>query len=151
MVRRGVVVAALLAARGSLAAAKPALAWTPYLHLYSANRARDALVADNGIRVNGRLYPVRPEVLQAIQRFPEYFNGGVVGPDGMPDVTYGQAIIHPDHSGKWLKYLLANAWSTYQARGGDDEAQKNLAFTYGFLSHGAGDMWGHTYVNDFAE
>ena len=24
------------------------------------------------------------------------------------------------------------------------------AFTYGFVTHAAGDMWGHTLINDFA-
>ena len=126
-------------------------AWTPYTHLYTANIARGALLKDGGIKIGSTVYTVRPEVLQAIQNFPDYFNGGVVGPDGMPDITYGQAVIHPDHTGKWLSHLLSNAWATYKARGGDAEGQKILAFTYGFLSHGAGDMWGHTYVNDFAE
>ena len=69
----------------------------------------------------------------------------------MPDITYGQAVIQPDHTGKWLQAILANAWATFNARGGDDEGKKVLAFAYGFLAHGAGDMWGHTYVNDFAE
>jgi len=151
MVRRRVVLASLCVVVGLLAVTKPARAWTPYTHLFTANLARDAVLRDGGITINGHLYPLRPEVLEAITNFPLAFNGGVVGPDGMPDITYGQAVIHPNHTGKWLRHILSNAWSTYRARGGDAEAQKILAFSYGYLAHGAGDMWAHTYVNDFAQ
>ena len=30
------------------------------------------------------------------------------------------------------------------------EGQRDLAFTYGFLTHAGEDMWGHTFVNGFA-
>ncbi len=40
-----------------------------------------------------------------------------------------------------------------EARGWTDagERDKVMAFAYGFLTHGAGDMWAHTYVNQKAD
>jgi hypothetical protein len=33
----------------------------------------------------------------------------VVGPDGFPDFTYGQSVIHPEQTGKWPKHVLTKA------------------------------------------
>jgi hypothetical protein len=134
-----------------LATASSAFAWKPYTHVYAANKAVAQVVADDGIVINGHKYSVRPEVLDAIRRYPEYFNAGSVGPDVFPDLTYGQAVIHPIRSGEWFKHVLVDAWSTYQATGGNEDSKKVLSFAYGFLAHGAGDMWGHTLINDFAQ
>ena len=40
---------------------------------------------------------------------PAYFNAGVVGPDGFPDLTYGQSVMHPEQTGKWLTHILKQA------------------------------------------
>ena len=75
----------------------------------------------------------------------------MIGPDGFPDLTYGQSVIHTVKTGEWLRHIFTKAWqaqadSTYSA----DEKGQILAFTYGFLTHAAGDVWAHTFVNDFA-
>lgn len=46
---------------------------------------------------------------------------------------------------------MQHVWN--KARGWTDagERDKVLAFAYGFLTHGAGDMWAHTYVNKKAD
>ena len=46
MTHRRVVLASLCAALGSLAAVSPALAWTPYTHLHTANQARQSMLDD---------------------------------------------------------------------------------------------------------
>ncbi len=133
----------------------PALAWKPYTHNTSAFEAySDA--TDGTITINGRDYPVlATDLVTALQLYPQFYNAGVIGPDGFPDLTYGQSVIHPGssmpgagHTGAWLRLLLAAA---QQARSGNDPQKLQiLAFTYGFLTHAAGDLWGHTFINDFA-
>ena len=135
--------------------AAPALAWKPYTHNTSAAEAyNDAL--DGSITINGEVYPVMAtDLVTALQMYPQFYNAGVIGPDGFPDLAYGQSVIHPGSSidgegntGAWLRLLLAAA---QQARASNDPQKLQiLAFTYGFLTHAAGDLWGHTFINDFA-
>ncbi|HEX6765462.1 MAG TPA: hypothetical protein VF103_08295, partial [Polyangiaceae bacterium] len=130
-------------------------AWKPYTHVKLADQAKDEAVAtiENGVggfRIRGEFYPLRQDVFEAIRDFPTFFDGGVIGPDGMPDITFGQGQIHPKRSGMWLARLLETAFKR-QGSVGTEQAKQELAFTYGFISHGAGDMWGHSLVNDFAQ
>ena len=73
----------------------------------------------------------------------------MIGPDGFPDLTYGQSVIHPEQTGKWLKHVLTKAWAA-QSDPSYSAAEKSqiLAFGYGYLTHAAGDMWAHTLIND---
>jgi hypothetical protein len=130
---------------------RPSEAWKPYTHSFAAEQARSD-AADNGnVSINGREYSVRPEVVAALRDWPQFFNAGVIGPDGFPDATYGQAVIHPIETGKWLEHLFNKAWEAQSdASLSAEKKSQILAFTYGFLSHAAGDMWGHTLVNDFS-
>ena len=143
---------ALLAALMLCALAVPgvAQAWKPFTHNYTGSQAyQDAI--DGNVSLGGRSYTVPPTVRQALADWPTYYNAGVVGPDGFPDLTMGQAEIHPVRTGAWLKYILDRAWAaqsdpSYNA----DERGQILAFAYGFLTHAAGDVWAHTIVNEFA-
>ena len=71
----------------------------------------------------------------------------------------GQSVIHPEDTGRWLTYLLDRAWAAQAPGAGPagaapySEAEKLqiLAFTYGFLTHAAGDSWSHTLVNELSE
>src|SRR6266516_6064427 len=126
-------------------------AFKPYTHSYSASQALTDAVDDGFVTINGRNYPVRSEVLAALRDWPQYFNAGVIGPDGFPDVLYGQAVIHPVDTGKWLGHLFSKAWEAQaDATLTAPEKSQILAFTYGYLTHGAGDMWAHTLINDFS-
>ncbi len=134
---------------------KPALAWKPTTHVYLAERAlEDAL--DNGKitinRVNsgtGEIvgtigeYSVAPDILEAVRAFSDQYRAGVLGPDAYPDILTGQQVIHPptnpDGSTRWLQYL----WSQ------SNESRAIKAFVVGYLTHAAGDMYGHTFVNHF--
>jgi hypothetical protein len=129
-----------------------ALAWKPYTHSYTGKQVlRDLDCASGRISFEGASYRVLPQVAAAICAHREAYQAGVIGPDGFPDLTYGQAVVHPANTGRWLAYLLAAAWAaqsspTYPPA----DKERILAFTYGFLTHAAGDLWGHTFVNEFA-
>lgn len=129
-----------------------ARAWKPYTHNFTG----DEILADinftaSTIAIGGRTYQVDPRITAAIQACPACFHAGAVGPDGFPDLTYGQAVIHPERTGEWLQHLLASAWGA-QGSGAysPEEKQQILAFTYGFLVHAAGDVWGHTLINEMS-
>ncbi len=136
-------------------------AWKPYTHNTSALAAYWDAVDDGFVTIGGNSYAVAPGVAVAMARWPAYYNASVIGPDGFPDLTYGQSVIHPGAAeddasesvatGEWLRHVLRQAQaaqtdSTYTT----DEKQQILAFAYGYLTHAAGDMWGHSFINDFA-
>lgn len=145
--------------------AQPAYAWKPKTHIYLAEEAlRDAL--DNGKvtlhetdhatgKVVGVLgeFDVDPAVLAALKAAPAQYRAGVLGPDAYPDILTGQQTIHPDeahaHSGSasgsdaWLTHI----WNRGFVNGGSKQVQ---AFAVGYLTHAAGDVFAHTYVNYFA-
>jgi hypothetical protein len=111
------------------------------------------------VMIGGQLYPVPPRVVQALQQFPSYYNAGVIGPDGFPDLAMGQSVIHPEDTGRWLTFLVDSAWDA-QAPGAapaggapysETEKLQILAFTYGFMTHAAGDSFAHTLVNQLSE
>ncbi len=136
----------------ALAVPMNAHAWKPYTHNYSADLIRREIVTTGGVNINGTQYPLPADIVAAIANHPAAFNAGAVGPDGFPDLTYGQAVIHPNQTGEWLKYLMQKARDPENARiYSPYEQQKILAFTYGFFVHAAGDVWGHTLINDFAD
>jgi hypothetical protein len=126
-------------------------AWKPYTHIYTSDQVRNEVVSDGHVIINDRRYKIREEIAQALVRWPEYFNAGVVGPDGLPDLTYGQSVIHPERTGQWLQHIYNQGWEAQSNPAySEDEKSQILAFTYGYLAHAAGDMWAHTFVNDFA-
>ncbi len=150
--RRLTILAALTGAAVSLLfLAQGAQAFKPFTHNYTGSQiAADAV--DGHVTLAGNDYAVPTQVAVAIQSWPTYYNAGVVGPDGFPDLTMGQSVVHPVHTGQWLRYVLDKAWttqndSTYSA----DEKAQVLAFAYGFLTHAAGDMWAHTLINELSK
>jgi hypothetical protein len=154
-VSRAVLTLALWLA--ALGLAPPAHAWKPITHVYLAEEAREAMVAQGG-RISIEevdfwrrdvvgpvgTYPISSEVYQALRDYPSYFRAGVLGPDAYPDMIFGQTVIHPNElaasgANRWLSHLYSQA-RTPQER----------AFVWGFLGHAAGDMFGHTFVNKYA-
>jgi hypothetical protein len=146
--RKLALIAALCFA--TLALPSVAQAWKPYTHNYTGTQAyNDAL--DGNVTLGGRAYSIPAPVRQALADWPSYYNAGVVGPDGFPDLTMGQSEIHPVRTGAWLKYILDRAWAAQSDSSySPAEQEQILAFGYGFLTHAAGDMWAHTLVNEFA-
>ncbi len=130
----------------------PASAWKVGSHVYSANLILQELNANDGqleIPPFGQ-FEVPAEYLAAVQNYPEYYRAGVIGPDAFPDIYVGQGFIHPEdgtNSNDWIEHL----WRQYLALpAGTNEKQQVLAFMLGFLTHAAGDLFGHTYVNQWA-
>lgn len=148
--------------------ALPAWAWKPYTHIYLAHQALKDATADGLVtiykvnhetgQITGVLgkYAVRPDILNALRNYPEKFWAGCLGPDAYPDIATGQTIIHPptvggspddnpngnpEGSSAWVSQL----WRTvHETRWKNDP---DLAFVLGFLAHGAGDVYAHTFVN----
>ncbi|MDQ3067783.1 MAG: hypothetical protein M3R12_11645 [Actinomycetota bacterium] len=143
---------ALVAACGLVLATAPgALAWKPYMHIETSDRAWEDVIDDGHVTLNGREYDVPQAVEDALRNQKPYFNAGVVGPDGFPDLVFGQSIIHSEGTGKWVQHILQRAWQA-QSDAGYSAAQKEqiLAFAFGYATHAAGDMWAHTFINDYA-
>ena len=147
-------------------------AFMPNTHILTGNSAIDLIMKESDtVIINGRPYPVDNRIADAIKSYPDYYRGGLVGPDTFPDIYVGQSFIHPDtrcdnglkkgnecnnnpgfsFTYEWLRHVYDSAWNYYNIRNGDDEAKKALAFAYGFLTHAAGDIWGHTLVNSFTD
>ncbi|HOX54558.1 MAG TPA: zinc dependent phospholipase C family protein [Candidatus Omnitrophota bacterium] len=139
----------------------PAFAWKLKTHAYIANivmdDARDGKV---WIPPYGE-FEVRPEVAEAIKLCPNYFRGGSIGPDGFPDFWTGQTYIHPNTNPYLV--LLWNNLPAYNATAlptppgvkvgymaSDNPKRQAWAFTFGYFSHAAGDMWAHDWVNTYA-
>ena len=148
----GLVATAALTVASLVATTLPAAAFKPYTHNATAQNAYDDVVADGQVTIEGEDYTVRTEIVTALQNQPEAYNAGVIGPDGFPDLAYGQSSIHPEETGKWLQHVLTKAWDAQDDPGRSiGEKEKILAFAYGFLTHAAGDMWAHTLINKVAE
>jgi hypothetical protein len=106
----------------------------PNTHILTGNTAIDSILAGSDtVTIGNRIYPVDPRIADAIRSFPDYYRGGVVGPDGFPDIYVGQSLIHPDtrcdnglkpndqcnsspgHSftHQWLRHVYDSAWDSY--------------------------------------
>lgn len=129
-----------------------AYAWKPATHVYLADIAWKDASDDGYITINkidyqsgeiigeiGR-YKVNPDVLSAISNNRGQYKAGVLGPDAYPDILTGQQSTHPN-TGPWLEHI----WDLSLNR--PDSVK---AFTYGYLTHAAGDIYSHTFVNYFA-
>lgn len=122
----------------------------PYTHVHGAKLVLESL-QNRSVEIKGRRYAVRREVADAIKAWPQFYQAGSIGPDGFPDIVYGQSVVHPNDSGVWLKHLFDRAWEAQNGtQYNDEEKAQILAFAYGYLSHAAADLWSHTLVNDLS-
>ena len=140
-----------------------ALAWKPTTHVYLSDFAiADAL--DNGKVTISKIdsqtgqivgtigeYSVDAQLLADLRRHKAQYNAGVLGPDAYPDILTGQQVIHagPDAgvsggTNTWLSHI----WQ--QSRSGKNNTSAVRAFTAGYLTHAAGDMYAHTLINNFS-
>ena len=146
----------------------PAFAWKPVSHVHLAEVARlDALDGrvefylvdyDKGtiIRKLGD-YEVEPNVFKALTAGGPYYRAGGFAADFIPDIAHSQLLIHPHWelttSDDWLRHLWRQASGYALPPSNSDDYETALrikAFVLGFLTHGAGDMFGHSYINVFA-
>lgn len=131
-----------------------AAAWKPTSHVYFAEiAARDALddgYVDIPILATGevRRYKVEERTLNALRYGRQQYRAGVLGPDAYPDILTGQQVIHPDPADSGIADG-SNAWLEH-VWGGFEGDNWHHAFRLGFLTHAAGDMYGHTFINHFS-
>lgn len=146
----------LAAATGrSLGEERSAAAWKINTHLFAANVALADAINDGKVTIPpfGE-FAVPPDVVQALRAAPAAYRAGVLAPDLFPDMYVGGWVIHSDLSDEkdgWMAdNWLRHVWT--HARGWPNDADRNrvLAFGYGFLTHGAGDIFAHTWVNQKA-
>ena len=130
----------------------PAYAWKLSTHNYSANLLMEELKANSG---KLEVYPygkmaIPNEFYNAIMSYPDAFRAGCMGPDIYPEMITGQSNIHTivndTTSGDWFDLLVEE----YQKMPASNEKAKVLAFILGYGVHYSGDLFGHTYVNEWA-
>lgn len=123
--------------------------------------AEDEREQASALTVEGKRYALSREAAEPVVWRSEFYRAGLVGPDAFPDLIVGQSRIHPEVPGvsttdQWLTHLFKKADEFCAARGGGTASQQReayevRAFTYGYLTHAAGDMWIHTLVNKYAK
>lgn len=101
-------------------------------------------------------FDVDPALSNAILQNRRIYRMANIGPDGFPDVIGGQVTVHPGledgyidddtttlvegwKSDTWFKWILQQA-----------QTPQERAFAYGYLAHGAADVFAHTYVNMYS-
>lgn len=141
-----------------LSVLEPAYAWKPNTHVYLSEEALKDAVDDCKISIfrtdyvqQTKLapigqYAVDSNLCSALKNHPQQYRAGLLGPDAYPDLLTGQRIIHaevsrPGGSNAWLEHI----WQM-QPRNNP----RVQAFTLGYLTHAAGDMYAHTLVNNYA-
>jgi hypothetical protein len=137
----------------------PVRAWEPDQHVGMANIVLGDLLHDSTpgkVTIKGVDYSVSQLVYNAINSYPLYYKFGCIGPDGFPDIIIGQCAIHTGkgteessmanvYSYEWFDHMLSEVYSQNDW----EMSLKAIAFTYGFMSHAAGDMFCHTFVNGY--
>ncbi len=129
-----------------------AVAFKPYTHVEIAKDVRSDVLDDGMLTILDRSYSVHPRIVEALRDYESFYYAGTVGPDGFPDLVMGQSVIHPIDTGIWLSRVLDMAWAAQMDGSpyGEEEQLQILAWSYGYLTHAAGDIWAHTLVNEFS-
>ena len=130
------------------------VAFDPKVHVEIGTDAASDAVDDGQVTINGQEYTVHPLLVAALSNHRAYDNAGAVAGDGFPDVLMGQFSIHPIAHATWLTRVLDMAWKAQEEPTSvwtAAEKSQILAWSYGFLTHSAGDHFAHTLVNSFAE
>src|SRR5882672_2908776 len=128
------------------------VAFDPKVHVEIGMDARADAIDDGMVTINGIAYAVHPKLVEALTNHLPFYNAGAVGGDAFPDVVMGQFAIHPVEHGVWLTRVLDMAWLAQDDPWfTSDEKSEILAWSYGLLTHSAGDHFAHTLVNQFAE
>ncbi|MEO0248410.1 MAG: zinc dependent phospholipase C family protein, partial [candidate division WOR-3 bacterium] len=120
------------------------------LTIYEADYENSSLRRDaRGNLVELGRYEVHPFILTAIRQYPDHLKAGAIGTDILPDLLTAQVIVHPDNSaiGRTISNdWLALIWSEAQK----SNSYQAMAFAAGYLAHGAGDLFGHSFINHYA-
>ena len=157
-----VAMALLLSVAGMALFPSEALAWKPTTHVFLAEKAMDDATDDGFVtipkinpqtgEISGTVgeYAVAPAILSALRSSSSQYRAGVLGPDAYPDILTGQQVIHPGPNDTgiaggtdaWLQYLWKEGKRT--------NTSAVNAFVTGYITHAAGDMYAHTFINNFS-
>ena len=170
---RVLMAAALLGSALGVAWPRPALAWQPITHVHLSEVARQDAIDDGTVSLHrvddetgaiGALlgdYEVDADILKALRACPAQYRAGAAYADFMPDLLMAQTLVHPDNRGwgntrsdDWLQRIWARgaraALPASLTPSSCTQALAIKAYAVGFLTHAAGDMFGHSYINEFA-
>ncbi|MGA1854999.1 zinc dependent phospholipase C family protein [Azospirillum sp. 11R-A] len=141
---RAIAIAAVVGIAGSFACTNPAVAWSLKTHFWIGQQVLNDALDDGRVELGGKSYEVAPPILNALRSNPNQYRMGNLGPDVFPDPIVGQMTTHPGvtngwQTDDWLRQLV-----------GRSSSPSDLAFSYGFVAHAAGDVFAHTYVNALA-
>jgi hypothetical protein len=128
----------------SLGLASPSQALGLRAHLYTAEQVYADLAPDCRLGLAGQSAAVPADVCAAIRDNKGAFLAGALGPDVFPDLLVGQTFVHPGtpeglQSADWLEIVLAEA-----------KTGPEIAYAYGQMLHASGDVFAHSYVNNYA-
>ncbi|MGQ0639592.1 MAG: zinc dependent phospholipase C family protein [Gemmatimonadaceae bacterium] len=129
--------------------------WKINTHLFAANVALADAMNDSMVTIPpyGEI-GIAPAAMRALREAPAAYRAGVLAPDLFPDMYVGGWYIHSDlsDSERWIADdWIRHVWRKAREWPHADERNKVMAFAYGFLTHGAGDMFAHTWVNEKAD
>jgi hypothetical protein len=138
------VVLAAGAACAAMLAAAPAQAFGLRTHLYIADQIHQDLADCRLSLPGGATAAPPPDVCRAISAQRGAFLAGALGPDAFPDLLVGQVYVHPGtadgrQAADWLERVLRLA-----------KTDREIAYAYGQMIHASGDIFAHTYVNNYA-
>ena len=145
----------LAAATGpTLRAERSAAAWKINTHLFAANVALATPSTTGWSPFAFANSPSSHRCPGAARRSRRY--APACSPDLFPDMYVGGWLVHSDLSKSPGDGWIADNWLRHvwtKARGWPNDADRNrvLAFGYGVLTHGAGDIFAHTWVNKKAD
>lgn len=141
------VVSLALAVIMMLSITSTAHAWKLNTHVYSGNLILEDL-KDGYLTINGNSYKVPSDIYNAVTKYPRSYRAGTLGPDIYPEIATGQGVIHANDSGKHLE-LLMEAYTRLPLT--HPNREKIYAFILGYATHYAGDLFGHDFINEWAE
>ncbi|MBD2745788.1 hypothetical protein IC232_03665 [Microvirga sp. BT688] len=142
--QRALTLATTIGLASSLACPNTALAWSLKTHFWIGQQVLNDALDDGRVDLVGKSYDVAPHILNALRTNPGQYRMGNLGPDVFPDPIVGQTTTHPGvtngwQTDDWLRQLVSRASSP-----------SDIAFSYGFVAHAAGDIFAHSYVNALA-
>jgi len=119
-------------------------------HIWVGQQVLDDVLPDGKVTIPPfNDFTVDPALVDALRQNQGAYLMGTIGPDGFPDLVGGQMMTHPGSvdpmpagswgTDQWLKHILTLADRPYEK-----------AFAYGYITHAAGDIMSHTYVNVYA-
>jgi hypothetical protein len=142
--QRAMTLATIIGLASGLACPNSASAWSLKTHFWIGQQVLNDALDDGRVNIAGNFYEVTPQILNALRANSNEYRMGNLGQDVFPDPIVGQMTTHPGvtngwQTDDWLKQLVGRASSP-----------ADIAFSYGFVAHAAGDIFAHSYVNALA-